>query len=427
MVVSNLMCVAPCGKSNVSDAIGAEEEKVAALILELTGKTKENINTLWRSAQLIVEMYNLLDQKGIQSTVLEASYADDDPDTLRSSRKQADMLIDKLNKLLFVCFKNDKRLHIPVMHLISLLNNGILLIDNDYRNAVTKQGSDDELGNIRGKMESNAYQVNAGDHEAMMTPSHYESYIQIYNSAEEAVKQYAMFRNLKERDDDPNQTLTKAEKKEYKKLQRIDKLADHFDQSHRYMLEKDSYKQQDVDYAFSLSKKEAGGGEAYGALLNKNLTSSAIYQALIFEKIFGGMKQRYLNQFKTKEQGFDLAAIHTWLENDMLTCVNRKKDEFTAVIRAIYRNLDEKDDAHLFYDLRQALSYNWLEKIFKQGDKNGPLSNGPNVITEALAEILGDDQSRFIDRVKTIAKFVSAEDEIAKPDSLQKIRKKGQK
>ena len=125
-------------------------------------------------------MHDLLDQKGLMSTVMEAGYADGDPDTLRSSRKQVDLLINKLNELLFVYFKNDKRLHIPVMHLISLLNNGILLIDNDYRNAVTKQTSDDEMGNIRGKMEDNAYKIFAGDYEAMMTPSHYESYIQIY-------------------------------------------------------------------------------------------------------------------------------------------------------------------------------------------------------------------------------------------------------
>ena len=410
----------------IKDAINEDGEKIAALILQLTGKSKEEINSLWRPAQDIVEVFTMFDQHGAGETLLEAKNADGDPESLRVSRLQVDQLISKLNKLLFVYFKNDKRLHIPVMHMISLLNNGIAMIDNDYRDAIDRQESGEELGNIRGQMGSAAYQINAGDYETMMTPSHYESYIQIYGSAEEAVKQYAAYRDLKQRDDDPNQTLTKEEKKNYKKLQRIDKLADHFDQSHRYMLEKDSYKQQDVDYAFSLSKKEAGGGEAYGALLNKNLTSSAIYQALIFVIFFGGMKQRYLNQFKTKEQGFDLAAIHTWLENDMLTCVNRKKDEFTTVIRAIYRNLDEKDDAHLFYDLRQALSYNWLEKIFKQGDKNGPLSNGPNVITEALAEILGDDQSRFITRVKTIAKFVSAEDKIAKPDSLQKIRKNKQ-
>lgn len=412
---------------NICDAIGNEEEKVADLILELTGKTKENINSLWRSAQNIVEMYNMLDQKGVKATIQEAGYAEDDPDVLRNTRKQADILIDKLNKLLFVYFKNDKRLHIPVMHLISLMNYGILMIDNDYRNAVNKQESDDELGNIRGEMESNAFQVNAGDHEAMMTPSHYESYIQIYNSAEEAVKQYARFQDLKQRNDAKDPTLTKADKKEYQKLQRIDKLAEQFDLSHRYMLEKSSYKQQDVDYAFSLSKKETGGGEAYGALLSRNATSGGIYQALIFEKIFGGMKQRYLNQFKTKEQGQDIPAIQAWLENDLMTCVNRKKDEFIAVIRAISHNLDEKTPDQLFYDFRQAICYHWLEKIFKQGDKDGPLAYGPNMITEALAYILDDDQSQFKNKMKGIAKFVFAEDEMAKPDSLQKITKKGQK
>ena len=90
---------------------------------------------------------------------MEAADADDEPDVLRNTRQQMDQLINKLNKLLFVYFKNDKRIHFPVMHLISLMNYGISLIDNDYRNAVMKKESDEELGNIRGAMESNAYQI----------------------------------------------------------------------------------------------------------------------------------------------------------------------------------------------------------------------------------------------------------------------------
>ena len=190
------------------------------------------------------------------------------------------------------------------------------------------------------------------------------------------------------------------------------------------MLEKDSYTQQDVDYAFSLSKKEANGGEAGGALLDKSATSSGIYQALIFEKIFGGMKQRYLDQIKTNEQGLDIPTVQAWLEKDLLTCINRKRDEFVAVIRAISRSLDQKELASLFYDFRQAMSHQWFEKIFKQGDKNGPLSNGPNIIMDALAYILEDDQSQFTIKMKGIAKYVFAEDEIAKPDSLQNIKAK---
>ncbi len=136
----------------IGDAVGDEEDKIADLILKLTGKSKEDINSLYRSAQDIVETYFLLDQNGAKATLLEAKNADGDPDTLRNTRHQVDLLINNLNKLLFVYFKNDNRLHIPVMHLISLLNHGISMIDNDYRNAIEKQASDDELGNIRGTM-----------------------------------------------------------------------------------------------------------------------------------------------------------------------------------------------------------------------------------------------------------------------------------
>ena len=91
------------------------------------------------------------------------------------------------------------------------------------------------------------------------------------------------------------------------------------------------------------------------------------------------------------------------------------------MIRAISRSLDQKEPDLLFYDFRQAMSHQWFEKIFKQGDKNGPLSNGPNIIMDALAYILEDDQSQFTIKMKGIAKFVFAEDEAAKPDSLQKL------
>ena len=52
-------------------------------------------------------------------------------------------------------------------------------------------------------------------------------------------------------------------------------LADQFDNAHRYMLEKDAYSQQDVDYAFSLSKKQQESNVT-GEI--SEITSSSIYR-----------------------------------------------------------------------------------------------------------------------------------------------------
>ena len=135
------------------------------------------------------------------------------------------------------------------------------------------------------------------------------------------------------------------------------------------------------------------------------------------------MKQRYLSQFKTKEQGEDTPAIKDWLDNDLVTCIHRKRDDFTAVIRAMVRNLDQKERDQLFGALRQTMYSYWFSKAFNFGDKNGPLAYGPNRIAAAFDDILDDNGSRFANELTGISKFVFAEEENAKPDSMQKVRK----
>ena len=53
--------------------------------------------------------------------------------------------------------------------------------------------------------------------------------------------------------------MTLAEAKELKTLERLEDPALDFDRSHNYMLDKNSYKQQDIDYAFQLHNKETNG------------------------------------------------------------------------------------------------------------------------------------------------------------------------
>jgi hypothetical protein len=178
-----------------------------------------------------------------------------------------------------------------------------------------------------------------------------------------------------------------------------------------------------VDYAFALSKKERGDGEASGAMIDNDKTAGNVYQTLILEKIFGGMKQRYLSQFKTLEQGDDIPLIQEWLDNDLVNCIHRKRDDFIAVIRAIIHNLDQKDQEQLIYAMNRMMYSNWFVKAFPTGDKNGPLARGPNMISEAFSRILQDNGSRFNNELTGISKFLFSEEENKKPDSMQKVRK----
>ena len=310
------------------------------------------------------------------------------------------------------------------MHLISLVNYANRLIDLDYDDAVTHEDSNDELGNIYKELEGTGYDISIGNHQTIMSPTHYESYLQIYGDPETAVRQYARFSDLKGRQND----LEGAEKKEFQKLKRIDDLAYDFDRSHRYMIEKGSYSQQDVDYAFSLSKKEMTN-DMMGEMFRGQHTTGRVYQSLIYQKIFSGMKERYLSQITTKEQGEDIDTVKTWLDNELTTCVNRKKDDFIAVIRGIYRSIDLnlRSPEVLDAEFRMSFADQWITRIFEKGDRNGPLSQGANFILSALSDILEDNQSPFRKTLTGISRFVFAEEEQAKDDDMQKARKQGSK
>ena len=256
-----------------------------------------------------------------------------------------------------------------------------------------------------------------------MTPSHYESYLQIYKNPQTAVEKYARFQELKHIKADNTRELTKAEKKELEKAERMDKLADQFDLSHNYMLEKGSYTQQDVDYAFALHKKE-NEGDVNGAILSNS--SGNVYKSLILEKIFGGMKQRYLNHISLEDSG-NKDTIKAWLENDMLECIKRKKDDLMAVLRAMKRNaeIDNPDKDYLLGLFHNLIAENWIFKVFKASDsEESPLHNAPNFIGESLGEILGDNRSPLTSLLEGMLKIVLAEDTFNAPDSLQQMKRK---
>ena len=129
-------------------------------------------------------------------------------------------------------------------------------------------------------------------------------------------------------DKNQNEELSPAEEKELNKCLRIEQLAKDFDQSHHYMTDKESYNQQDVDYAFSLGKKERTTEGENDQLLESEIyqapdsTASTTYKLLIMQKIFGGMRERCRQKFGTMIYG---KKINSWLYNDIVKSIDKKR------------------------------------------------------------------------------------------------------
>ncbi|MBQ6343480.1 MAG: hypothetical protein IJI41_10175 [Anaerolineaceae bacterium] len=101
------------------------------------------------------------------------------PDQLRDTREKMSANIGKLNLMLNQYLKNDKRLHQPILNMISLMNYGISYVDDIYRKSLRGGPEREKVTNIREEMTHNDIHVKANGRGAFFTPTHYESYIRI--------------------------------------------------------------------------------------------------------------------------------------------------------------------------------------------------------------------------------------------------------
>ena len=385
--------------------------KFRDVILKVTGK--RDLNELFASISQSPDAMMLI--AGIQNTfqpLTSLMTKLDDPDAMRRARAELDDEIENLNKLLFNVFGNDKRLHIPVVHMISLLENAKDYIDTQYGKIDYGVDNDGELANLRSQVKFNKYNARTGeDINIMMTPSHYEAYIQIYKDPDTAIRKYSEYGKLLKIKQNKTRTLTSREKDELRKSERIEKLADQFDHAHVYMLEKTSYTQQDVDYVFSLGEKEVSGTAGGDIVAN---SASRVYKTLILEKIFGGMTQRFLNHF-SDPKAIDMAKIVSWLDNDIYTWINRKKDEVLSVMKAMRRNASNgnQDNPEIlegwFYGLVQEF---WFYQIFNSMEfpEDSPLNTLSENIQESWGTISGKNDSHAHVLIKSLIDQVCSDE-----------------
>ena len=351
--------------ANIKGAMENEADSLVRAILKVAGKRSDR--ELLSTPDLDPDLKRIFPLiKGYSSLMDKVADKNNDPKDLREARLGFDNGVNDLNTLLNV-FHNDERIHMPVMHMISLLEWGIELADRRYN----KTDLGDMIGNdvdfLRNRIDKPfpiKYKVANPNpdarskfiyKEAIMSPSRYEAYLQIYKSPEKAIVNYSRLQELRDKKD-----TTKDEKKELQRLVRIDKLASQFDYAHNYMLEKDSYSQQDVDYAFSLGKMEKD--KNVGGLMS-GYYSSVIYKGLIFDKIFGNFTQRFENNFNV-EDAENQEKLKDWLDGDMCECARRRQNEMETVIKALIKTMPGSTPDQILEQLMTEIRSSWIFKVF---------------------------------------------------------------
>ena len=349
---------------------------------------------------------------------------------IRNCRQELSKTIKEANILLTKYYKNDKRLHIPVMHLISDLTYATYNLDQVYAERVKRASTNGELGELRSDMHSRESKFYFGnDKEVDITPTHYESYLQIYKTPQAALENYARFKELTNMEDN-QQKMSSAQKKELAKLKRMDNLAKQFDTAHEYMLEKNAFSQKDINYAFEADalQRSASADEVSGDMLDFHQTSGDVYQSLFLQKIFGGMEQRFLHaqdedSYQTDGKD-DSDKFQNWLDNDMTECVNKKSKGMLMILRGMKNAMEKskQNKENMLESVRTMISYNWIRHLFK-GDSDKE-HFGYAYAGDALQIIMTDNKSKFHKTIEGLIKTLLAEDLLMAPDSMQQMKSK---
>ena len=214
-------------------------------------------------------------------------------------------------------------------------------------------------------------------------------------------------------------------------------LAKEFVKAHRYMLDKDNYNQQDIDYAFMEHKRERENGKNGEKVSGDLLPSSTgeTYISLILGKIFGGMRERYKTEMGSKPENESLAnngkPISDWLDKDLSDSLLKNRDKMIQVIRGMKKSMKpskqedgkntEVKENDLFSNLYETIYFSWVGKLFKNNDERKDIElNDIMYIQQSYSTMPGNSKTKFPKLLKVLIKQVLLEEKTA-DDSLVQI------
>ena len=140
------------------------------------------------------------------------------------------------------------------------------------------------------------------------------------------------------------------------------------------MLEKGNFSQQDVNYAFALSKKETSknlsfygrdkGSQFEGPIKDFSFYSATnVYQMQIMKSVFGDMGSRVAQEFQ-KGKSTTVQGLIDWVVKDMSDNINENQDGMTMILCGIKNSIKDPDEKKIRTDAVGLLT-RWVYQHFK--------------------------------------------------------------
>lgn len=144
-------------------------------------------------------------------------------------------------------------------------------------------------------------------------------------------------------------------------------------------------------------------------------SSSGIYLALILEKIFGGMTERFMKE-GTEEGGISQGDVtnqkkmKAWMEKEMDRSLSQKEEDMEMIVRGLKRTMENPNERTLMSGVEDLLEKDWLDRVFRVDSNQDKLVRGNLFADTSLERILRDEQSPFRTRLRRIISRVLEED-----------------
>ena len=316
-------------------------------------------------------------------------------------------IVNDCNTLLFKYYHNDKRVQEAFWEILNWATNGIRNMDMAYEQTVNKdhEDSEDDLKDLKEDFFETKYSITHMDEDhnfstAKMTPSHYESYLQIYKTPEKAIKNYQKYIDLQRDYENGYFGENDPQFRELAKLDRIEALAEDFDSSHRYLLEKGKFSQQDVNYAFALSKKETADKVSVSGPQSKPIkdfsmySASNAYQMQIMKSVFGEMSSRMTQEFRNRETSKE--EVIAWTLEDMSAKIDENRDVMEMILRGIKNAIEEPNEKKVRWDAVGLLN-RWVARVFKNRVKPRTIDAISRSVTDLRSTVMAKISSMIAD------------------------------
>ena len=252
----------------------------------------------------------------------------------RAFAEKLNEFMEKINIIYKDTLGSDARLNIPFQHIASAVQNVRQVLYREYNSMERVGDKITDLKNIAYRFEK-GYDIELTDGtEAEVTIAAQAAMIQMFGSIEEGINFMQRLNELQNKAD-----KTSSEEKELGMLVRKERTLKDFINAQNSYVNRNNFTQGDMNFAFVHLVEGEKGLKSSTNPVNK---ASFFYQALAYEKVFGGLaagyrqvQQSMLEAKVAPETAKKQADL--WMINSMITKIENNKDTMQMIVNSFYR------------------------------------------------------------------------------------------